>query len=191
VLLYAALSGALFLLPFMLIEAHGRSATAAGAAFLPFSAIMGLGSRWSGGLAARVGSRRLLMIGPSITAAGYAMLGVSSETSSYWTGLLPGLVVVGVGMTISIAPLTTEVFDSAPDDRSGTASGINNAAARAGGLVAIAAIGFAFGSSTIARATAGSVADAYRWVMLAAAVLAGLSALTASLTLTGRHTDGP
>jgi EmrB/QacA subfamily drug resistance transporter len=186
VLLYAALSGALFLLPFMLIQLHGYSATAAGAAFLPFSAIMGMGSRWSGGLAERFGSRPLLILGPSVTAVGYGILGLSSEASSYWTGFLPGLLIVGVGMTLSVAPLTTTVFDSAPEDRSGTASGINNAAARAGGLVAIAALGLAFGSSGEAPVTGSALADAYEWVMLSAAVLAGLSALTAALTITRR-----
>lgn len=186
VLLYAALSAALFLMPFMLIEAHGYRAAAAGAAFLPFSAIMGAGSRWSGGLAERVGGRLLLMIGPAIAAAGYAVLAVSSGASTYWIGFLPGLLLVAVGMTLSVAPLTTTVFDSAPEDRSGTASGINNAAARAGGLVAIAAIGFAFGSSGTPRGEEASVGVAYRWVMSAAAVLALLGSLTAAVSLSGR-----
>lgn len=189
VLLYAGLTGALFILPFMLIEAHGYRAAAAGAAFLPFSAIMGAGSRWSGGLAERVGGRPLLMIGPAIAAVGYAVLALSSGSSDYWTGFLPGLVLVAVGMTFSVAPLTATVFDAAPADRSGTASGINNAAARAGGLLAIAAIGFAFGSSGTPHGDGSSVVVAYRWVMSAAAVLALLSALTASVSLTGRTAD--
>jgi EmrB/QacA subfamily drug resistance transporter len=186
VLLYAALSGALFLLPFMLIGAHGYSTTAAGAAFLPFSAIMGLGSRWAGGLGERVGSRRLLTIGPSITALGFLILGLSSKASSYWTGVLPGILLVGVGMTLSVAPLTTTVFDSAPDDQSGTASGINNAAARVGGLLAVAAIGLAFGSSSTGRFSGPSLINAFRWVMFASAALAALSALTASSMLRPR-----
>jgi MFS family permease len=189
VLLYAALSAALFLMPFMLIEVHGYRAASAGAAFLPFSAIMGAGSRWSGGLAERVGGRPLLMIGPAIAAAGYAVLALSSGASTYWIGFLPGLLLVAIGMTLSVAPLTTTVFDSVPEDRSGTASGINNAAARAGGLVAIAAIGFAFGPSGTARGDEASVVVAYRWVMSAAAVLALLSALTAAVSLTGRTAE--
>ena len=188
VLLYAALSAALFLLPFMLINAHGYTAAAAGAAFLPFSVIMGAGSRWSGGLTARVGARRLLTLGPAITGAGYAVLGLSSGTSSYWTGFLPGLTLAGVGMTLSVPPLTTTVFDAAPEDQGGIASGINNAAARAGSLVAIAAIGLAFGSSTVSRLSASSLADAYRGVTFSAAALAGLSALIAAATLgAGAH----
>ena len=78
------------------------------------------------------GSRSPLVIGPSVTAAGYAILGLSGGDPSYWTGFLPGLVVVSLGMTFNVAPLTTTAFDAAPDDRSGTASGINNAAREAG-----------------------------------------------------------
>ena len=87
VLLYAALSGALFLLPFLLIQVHGYSATAAGAAFLPFSVIVGLGSRWSGGLVNRFGARLPLVVGPAITAAGYAILASSGDTPNYWSEL--------------------------------------------------------------------------------------------------------
>jgi EmrB/QacA subfamily drug resistance transporter len=186
VLLYAALGGALFLLPFLLIEVHGYSATAAGAAFLPFSAIMGLGSRWSGGLVEQFGPRLPLIVGPSVTAVGYALLGLSAAGASYWMNVLPGLVVMSIGMTISIAPLTTTVFDSAPEDKSGTASGINNAAARAGSLLAIAALGLAFGASGAGGLQGDTLTNAYRTVMFAAAALAGLSALVAATTIKRR-----
>jgi predicted MFS family arabinose efflux permease len=186
VLLYAALGGALFLLPYLLIEVHGYSAMAAGAAFLPFSAIMGLGSRWSGGLVERFGPRLPLIIGPSATAVGYAILGFSGESVSYWIGVLPGLIVVSIGMTISIAPLTTTVFDSAPAEKSGTASGINNAAARAGSLLAVAALGLAFGASGAGGVEDAVLVRAYTIVMFAAAALAGLSALTAAMTIKRR-----
>jgi MFS family permease len=155
---------------------------AAGASFLPFSAIMGLGSRWSGGLVERFGSRLPLLLGPSVTGVGFVILGLSGADPSYWSGFLPGLMVVGIGMTLSVAPLTTTVFDSAPSDKSGTASGINNAAARAGGLLAVAALGLAFGGSS-ADIDAAALVDAYRRVMLVAAGLAGLSALTAALMI--------
>jgi EmrB/QacA subfamily drug resistance transporter len=183
VLLYAALSAALFLLPFLLIEQHGYSTAGAGAAFLPFSLIMGLGSRWSGGLVARFGSRLPLIIGPSITALGFVLLGLSGESKSFWLGFLPGLTIAGIGMTVSVAPLTTTVLNSAPDDRSGTASGINNAAARVGGLLAVAALGLAFGRSGAAGVGGAVLLEAYRLVMFAAASLAGLSALTAALMI--------
>lgn len=188
VLLYAALSGALFLLPFILIEVHEYSAAAAGAALLPLSAIMGAGSRGSGALTERIGPRPLLIVGPAVTACGFAILGVSNEAASYWTGFLPGLVVIAVGMTVSVAPLTTTVFDSAPEEHSGTASGINNAAARTGGLLAIAAIGLAFGASDAARASGAALVVAYRWTMFAAAALAAGSAVIAAAMLSRART---
>ena len=183
VLLYAALTGGLFLLPFMLIQTHGYSATAAGAAFLPFSAIMGFGSRWAGGLIDRFGARPPLVAGPAITAAGYVLLGLTGSDPSYWSGFLPGLIVIGIGMTIAVAPLTTTVFNSAPEERSGAASGINNAAARAGGLIAVAALGLAFGGADPSAVQPDGMTAAYRLVMFVAAGLAALSALTAAMTI--------
>lgn len=185
VLLYAALGGALFLLPFMLIQVHGYSAAAAGAAFLPFSAIMGLGSRFTGGLPARFGARPPLVAGPAITAAGFVVLALSGDTPDFVTGFLPGLVLVAIGMTIAVPPLTTTVFDSAPPERGGVASGINNAAARAGNLLAVAALGLAFGSAS-AELGRGELASAYRTVMLAAAALAAASAAIALLVIAPR-----
>jgi EmrB/QacA subfamily drug resistance transporter len=183
-LLYAALGCVMFLLPLVLIQLHGYSATAAGAALLPFSVIVGLGSRWSGGLIDRIGSRLPLIVGPTVAATGFAILGLSSNPS-YWSGFLPGLIVISIGMTATIAPLTTTVFDSAPADMSGTASGINNAAARAGSLVAIAALGLAFGAAS--PDTGGMLSEsAYRLAMVAAAVVAGAGAITAALTIHSR-----
>jgi EmrB/QacA subfamily drug resistance transporter len=182
VLLYAALSGALFVLPFLLIRVHGYSAMAAGAAFLPFSAIMGLGSRRAGGLVGRFGSRAPLVIGPAVTAAGFVVLGVSARHASYWSGVLPGLLIMSVGMTVAVAPLTMTVLNAVPEGMSGTASGINNAAARAGSLVAIAAIGFAIGGGTM-DIDAGALTHAYRITMWVAGVLAALSAVTAAATI--------
>lgn len=183
VLLYAALSASLFLLPFLLIEQHGYSATAAGATFLPFSIIMGLGSRESGGLVGRFGPRLPLMIGPLATGLGFMLLGLSGTSRSYWSGFLPGLTIAGIGMTLSVAPLTTTVLNAAPNDRSGTASGINNAAARVGGLLAVAALGLAFGPAGASAAKGPALLEAYRVVMFAAAALAGLSALSAAFMI--------
>ena len=188
-LLYAALGAALFLLPFQLIEVHGYSALAAGAAFLPFSAIMGLGSRWSGGLVERFGARRPLVIGPTLTAVGFVILGLSDSDPVYWTGVLPGLLVVSAGMTIAVAPLTTTVLNAVPDGKSGTASGINNAAARTGSLLAVAALGLAIGGSATDIDAAG-LTDAYRLTMWVAGGGAGLSALTGALTITPHEPSG-
>jgi EmrB/QacA subfamily drug resistance transporter len=141
-LLYAALSGALFLLPFSLMQARGFTATEAGAAFLPFSLSLGLLSRRAGRLAERTGPRAPLVWGPVATAAGFAMLGLADpHAGTYWTGVLPGMLVVGLGMTAVVAPLTTTVMEAVDERHAGTASGINNAAARIAGLLAVAVLG--------------------------------------------------
>lgn len=181
--LYAALTASLFLLPLLLINVHGYSATAAGAAFLPFSIIMGFGSRYAGRLVDRVGARWPLIVGPGVTAIGFALLGVSGGDGNFWRGFFPGLVIVGIGMTISVAPLTTVVLDSAPDQQSGIVSGINNAVARAAGLVAVAALGLAFGGTAAPSIEGGALAHAYRLVMLVSAGLAVLGALIAAATI--------
>jgi predicted MFS family arabinose efflux permease len=186
VLLYAALGAAFFLLPLVLIQVRGYSATAAGAALLPFAAILGVGSRAAGGLVGRLGPRMPLIVGPMVASAGFAILGWGGgRFPSFVGGFLPGLIVVAVGMTITIAPLTTTVFDSSPNEMSGIASGVNNAAARAGSLVAIAALGLLYSSETMdsSHAAASTLAIAYVRAMIAAAVLAGLSALAAALTI--------
>src|SRR3546814_17420094 len=102
---------------------------------------MGLGSRWSGGLVERYGARLPLIAGPSITAAGYTLLAFSGEEPSYWTGFFPALAIIGIGMTLSVAPLTTSVLDSPPEEKHGTTSGLNNAPARHTALAAVAELG--------------------------------------------------
>ena len=186
VLLYAALTAVLFLLPFVLIKVRGYAAAAAGSAFLPFALIMAAGSRTAGGLGARFGFGPTLAMGSWITALGFVLLGVDSGDSRYWAGVFPGLVVAAVGMTIAVAPLTAAVFDSAPRDMGGVASGINNTAARAGGLIAIAALGLAFGDPGDVALSGATLLSAYRLVMFAAAGLASAGGVVAILSIRQR-----
>jgi EmrB/QacA subfamily drug resistance transporter len=143
-LLYFALGGALFFLPFELIRAHGYRATAAGAALTPFSVVMGLFSPLAGRMAARLGARGALSLGPAVAAAGFALLAVRAGDGSYWTGVFPGVLVLAVGMTLSVAPLTDTVMSSVAPGHAGKASGINNAAARLAGLLAVAIMSLVF-----------------------------------------------
>jgi EmrB/QacA subfamily drug resistance transporter len=138
-LLYAGLGGAFFFLPFLLIQVYGFSATLAGAAFLPITIVVAMLSRWSGGLLDRVGARLPLIVGPAITAIGFVLLAWPS-TGDYWTLLVP-MIVLGIGMAITVAPLTTSVINAVPERQAGVASGINNAVASLASLLAVAILG--------------------------------------------------
>jgi EmrB/QacA subfamily drug resistance transporter len=140
-LLYAALGGAFFFLPFDLIQVHGYSATLAGAVFLPFTIIMGGLSRWSGGLLDRFGARLPLVVGPAIAARGLALLALSPGGWPYWAAFLLPIAVLGLGMAVAVAPLTTSVINAVPAHRAGVASGVNNAVASVASLLAVALLG--------------------------------------------------
>jgi EmrB/QacA subfamily drug resistance transporter len=139
--LYAALAGVFFLLPFNLIQVQKFAATTTGAVFLPVTIIIAGLSRWSGALQDRIGARWPLVMGPVITAIGFALLARSGADGSYWTDFFPPMVVIGLGMSAVVSPLTTTVMNSVPETQTGIASGINNSVEEVSSLLAVALFG--------------------------------------------------
>jgi len=176
--LYASLGGLLVVLPYVLIEAFGYGATAAGAALLPFPLVMGLLSRWLGGsVAERVGTRAMLTAGPLAVAAGFLLLSrMPASDPSYWRDIMPGLIVLALGMAASVAPLTSAVLASAGSERTGVASGVNNAISRIAGLVATALLGPVLSSGT-------AIVASFEIASLVGAALAAAGAVAAFLLI--------
>lgn len=183
-LIYAALGVLVILVPYVLIEAAGYSSVAAGAALLPLPIIQTIGAPLTGALAERVGPRRPIAIGSLAMAMGFLlMLRVRSDTS-YWTGLLPAMLSIAVGLSAAVAPLTTAVLSSVDARHNGAASGLNSAVARAGGLIATALLGTALalhGARLIAS---------FHIAMVFSAVCCVLAALVALWLVSSSRSDG-
>jgi EmrB/QacA subfamily drug resistance transporter len=171
--LYAALGGLFVLLPYMLIELLDYSPVAAGGALLPLPLVLGLASRLMGAVAARTGPRLPLTVGPLIVGCGFALATRIGEGASYWTDVLPAVLVIAIGMAGAVAPLTGAVMASVDGNHVGTANGFNSAVARTGGLIATALLGSALAARGPALADA---FDGAALVAAAAAVMAGLAA---------------
>jgi len=173
-LLYGALGGILVLVPYVLIQGAHYSATSAGAALLPFPIVVALASPVMGGIAGRIGSRLPLTIGPVIVGIGFLLFLTLSSSSSYWSGVLPAILVISFGMAGAVAPLTTAVLTSVDERHTGSASGLNSAVSRAGGLVATALLG------GVLAAQGDALFSAFHGAVVVGAivsVLAGMAAL--------------
>ncbi|MGC3863396.1 MFS transporter [Micromonospora chersina] len=181
VVVYAALGGFTFFLAVYLQNVVGWSALLTGLATVPMTLLLLAGSARAGALAARIGPRLPLTVGPVVAAAGLLLLRRVGPGASYWTDVLPGVVLFGAGLTLVVAPLTASVLAAVADRFAGVASGFNNAASRAGGLLAVAALPLLVGLSGAGYEQKTALADAFRGAMLwcaglllAGAVLAGL-----------------
>ncbi|WP_407675138.1 MFS transporter [Phaeacidiphilus oryzae] len=181
--LYAAIGGVFFLLPVALQTGLGFSALGAGVATIPITVLMLTLSSPAGALAGRIGPRLPLTAGPLLSAGGLVLLARVGAGSGYWTTVFPGVVVMGLGMSLFVAPLTATVLASVPVERSGIASGVNNAAARAAQLLAVAALPLATGLSGRAYASPDAVLRAFRESALICAGLMLAAALAAWTTV--------
>ncbi len=197
-IVYAALGGALFLLPIQLEQVAGYSALQAGISLLPVTVIMLLLSARSGALAAKIGPRLQMTIGPIVIAAGLALLSRVGPSGGYLTEVLPAVVVFGFGLSINVAPLTATVLAAVPAQHAGAASAINNDVARAAGLIAVAVLPAAAGLTGSSYLHASEFSAGFHLAMylaaglcLVGAVLAGLTIRNPSRAETERHRPVP
>jgi predicted MFS family arabinose efflux permease len=174
-LLYGALGGLFVLVPYLLIQGAHFSGTAAGAALLPLPIMLAATSRGMGTIAGRIGPRLPLTVGPLIVAAGFVLLLCYDAASDYWRTLFPAIVIISLGMAGAVAPLTTAVLASVDPRHTGSASGLNSALARLGGLIATALLGGVFAAQGEALFGAFHVAA----IACAAAALASSAAALA------------
>jgi MFS family permease len=177
-LLYGAFSAAMLLIPYVLISSGGYSPVEAGLAMLPLPVLMTSLSPTMGGLAARLGPRIPLSVGPFVVGIGMVLAVLVTERGSYWTGPFPMILVMAVGMTIAVAPLTSSVLGSVEEQHVAMASGFNSAVARTGGLIATALLG------SVLSSEGDQLFAGFHMAMYVSAVVAAVSSLVA-LTMLG------
>ncbi len=187
---YGALTGATFLLPVVLQVVSGYSPLASGLALIPLTVIMLALSARSGQLAARIGPRLQLSVGPLIAGAGLAMLTFSTSGPGYVAHVLPAVVVFGVGIAITVAPLTSTAMSSAPAQHAGIASAVNNDLARFGGLLAVAILPALSGITGQAYLHPDALAAGFRTAALISGGLCAVGGLLAAVTITNPR-SGP
>jgi EmrB/QacA subfamily drug resistance transporter len=146
-LLYGALGALLVLVPYVLIQAGGYSGAQTGAALLPFAVVLALMSPFLGAIAGKLGSRAPLSIGPLVVAGGFLLVLRIGPDAAYWTTVFPAILVISIGMAAAVAPLTTAILASVSSRHTGSASGLNSAVARTGGMVATALLGGILGAA--------------------------------------------
>lgn len=185
-LVYFAVGGSFFFTAIYFQTVLGYSALAAGAALVPMNLVMLVGSPKAGALSARIGPRWLLTVGPLLMAGGLLVLGLVASGDDYLGDVLPGVLLLGVGLATMVAPLTAAVFAAVADRDVGIASAVNNAVARTGGLMATAALPFLAGAGT--DIAGGDFGDAYQRALLIAAGLCVIAAAIAAANI-GRCVD--
>ncbi len=186
---YAALSGALFLLPIQLQQTAGYSPLAAGAALVPLTIVMLLLSARAGRLSQRIGPRLPMSLGPIVAGLGLALLGVVDRTSPYLSMVLPGVLVFGLGLALTVAPLTSTVLQAGGEEHAGASAAINNTVARVAGLIAVATIPALAGISVSSGVDASSFNDGYTRGMLIAAAVCIAGGILAVLMITDPPND--
>ena len=167
---YGALSGALLLLVLQLQTVMGYSALEAGASLVPLTVLLLLLSSTAGAVAQKMGPRIPMTVGPIVAGVGLAMLVLVEPGSSYVTSVLPGVIVFGLGMSLTVAPLTAAVLAAVESRRAGVASGVNNAVARIAGLLAIALLPLAAGLSDVGDSAERFTAGFHRAMLISAAL---------------------
>jgi EmrB/QacA subfamily drug resistance transporter len=180
---YGALGGALFLVPVELQLVVHYSALESGLALLPITAIMLVLSPRSGRLAASIGPRLQMSVGPIVVGAGLVMLTQATHSGSYLTMVLPAMVVFGAGLTITVAPLTSTAMSAAPPEHAGVASAVNNAVARAAGLIAVTVLPLLAGLTGAAALQPHHFAAGFRVALVIAGCTCAAGGLLAVATI--------